>query len=149
MIQRILVATDGQEHSARAVQRALELADQLKAELHLVHVRRPFEPMLLVNYPLPIVDDQSRIEYEQRSLSGARQVLAEPVAQAHARGLVAQVHVPVSDQAWQGILDTAMLCGADLIVMASHGRGSLKALLLGSETHKLLTQSSIPVMVVR
>ena len=49
MFQRILIATDGQSHSDRAVERGLDLATQLNAELHLLHIRRPFEPMLLVS----------------------------------------------------------------------------------------------------
>jgi nucleotide-binding universal stress UspA family protein len=149
MFQRILIATDGDAPSSRAVDRGLALAAQLNAELHLVHVRRPFEPMLLVSYPLPVVDEQSRIDYDQRSLEIAHKVLTEPMARAKAAGLIVKLHVPADTQAWQGILDTAVQINADMIVMATHGRGSLKALLLGSETHKLLTQSRIPVLVVR
>ncbi len=39
--------------------------------------------------------------------------------------------------------------GCDLIVMASHGRRGLSAMLLGSETQKVLTHSSIPVLVIK
>jgi nucleotide-binding universal stress UspA family protein len=50
---------------------------------------------------------------------------------------------------WQSILDTAKQEGCDLIVMASHGRRGVSALLLGSETQKVLTHSTLPVLVVR
>jgi nucleotide-binding universal stress UspA family protein len=50
---------------------------------------------------------------------------------------------------WEGILKTAKARRADLVVMASHGRGSLSGLLLGSETTKVLTHSKIPVLVCR
>jgi nucleotide-binding universal stress UspA family protein len=50
---------------------------------------------------------------------------------------------------WEAILEQAKLQGADLIVMASHGRRGMSALLLGSETQKVLTHGTIPVLVVR
>jgi nucleotide-binding universal stress UspA family protein len=46
-------------------------------------------------------------------------------------------------------VDHASASGADLIVMASHGRKGVSALLLGSETQKVLTHSAVPVLVVR
>jgi len=50
---------------------------------------------------------------------------------------------------YEAIIDTAKDRNCDLIVMASHGRRGLNAVLLGSETQKVLTHSSIPVMVYR
>ena len=47
------------------------------------------------------------------------------------------------------ILDHARNQGCDLVVMASHGRRGVSALLLGSETQKVLTHSELPVLVVR
>jgi nucleotide-binding universal stress UspA family protein len=49
----------------------------------------------------------------------------------------------------EAILQTAAAEGCDLIFMASHGRRGLSALVLGSETHKVLTHSTIPVLVFR
>ena len=50
---------------------------------------------------------------------------------------------------WEAIIDHAKLMECDLLVMASHGRRGVAALLLGSETQKVLTHSKIPVLVVR
>jgi hypothetical protein len=47
------------------------------------------------------------------------------------------------------IIDTAESKGCDLIVMASHGRHGISAIVLGSETVKVLTHSKIPVLVHR
>ena len=64
-------------------------------------------------------------------------------------------HVPVgkvfvtNDQPWQGIIDTAKAKKCDLIVMASHGRKGITGLIIGSETHKVLTHSKTPVLVCR
>jgi nucleotide-binding universal stress UspA family protein len=53
------------------------------------------------------------------------------------------------DQPYEAIIGTAASKGCDLIVMASHGRRGMKALVLGSETTKVLTHSKIPVLVLR
>jgi nucleotide-binding universal stress UspA family protein len=58
------------------------------------------------------------------------------------------VHL-VSDHPYQAIIDTARGKGCDLICMASHGRKGVAALVLGSETSKVLTHSTIPVLVCR
>jgi nucleotide-binding universal stress UspA family protein len=50
---------------------------------------------------------------------------------------------------FQAIIDTAKMKGCDLIVMASHGRRGPSAIVLGSETVKVLTRSAIPVLVYR
>jgi len=55
----------------------------------------------------------------------------------------------VHDQPYRAIIDAAQALGCDLIVMASHGRRGISALLLGSETPKVLTHSTIPVLVYR
>jgi nucleotide-binding universal stress UspA family protein len=49
----------------------------------------------------------------------------------------------------RAIIDTAENSGCDLIAMASHGRRGVSALVIGSETNKVLTHSSIPVLVYR
>ena len=55
----------------------------------------------------------------------------------------------VSDVPYQAIIDAASAAGCDLIFMASHGRRGISGLLLGSETQKVLTHSTIPVLVYR
>ena len=55
----------------------------------------------------------------------------------------------IHDQPYRAIIDAAHALGCDLIVMASHGRRGISALLLGSETVKVLTHSTIPVLVYR
>src|SRR2546427_618255 len=55
----------------------------------------------------------------------------------------------VNDHPYEGIIDTARTKGCDLIFMASHGRKGVAALVLGSETTKVLTHSKIPTLVCR
>jgi nucleotide-binding universal stress UspA family protein len=54
-----------------------------------------------------------------------------------------------SDSPYDTIIWVADKRGCDLIMMASHGRKGIGALLLGSETQKVLTHSKIPVLVYR
>jgi len=60
-----------------------------------------------------------------------------------------EVFHTVSDSPYEAIVDAAKKKKCDLIVMASHGRRGLSALVLGSETHKVLIHSKIPVLVCR
>jgi nucleotide-binding universal stress UspA family protein len=50
---------------------------------------------------------------------------------------------------YEGILETAEAEGCDLIVMGSHGRQGVKALILGSVAQKVLTHAKVPVLVVK
>jgi nucleotide-binding universal stress UspA family protein len=58
------------------------------------------------------------------------------------------VHVE-HEHPYQAIINTAKNSRCDLVVMASHGRRGVSAIVLGSETVKVLTHSAIPVLVYR
>ena len=60
-----------------------------------------------------------------------------------------KVVVVFDDHPHTAIINNARKVKADLIVMASHGRRAVSALLLGSETQKVLSLTKIPVLVVR
>ena len=68
---------------------------------------------------------------------------------ARADGIACQAHTVEALHPWEAILDHAKTQNCDVIVMASHGRRGLSALLLGSETQKVLTHASIPVLVIK
>jgi len=67
--------------------------------------------------------------------------------EARAEGVVCETVQVEEDQPYQGIIDVAAQRGCDLIVMASHGRSGLTAIVLGSVTTKVLTHTKIPVLV--
>jgi nucleotide-binding universal stress UspA family protein len=85
----------------------------------------------------------------------------EKAAAQHAMGILAKVHeaaaklkvvceiVHVVDFAAEAIIETARAKGCDLIVMASHGRRGMKRLLLGSQAQRVVSLSSLPVLVCR
>ena len=78
----------------------------------------------------------------------ARNVVAVKDA-CSAAGVACTGHTVESVSVWEAVVDYAKQHGCDLIVMASHGRRGVQALLLGSETNRVLTHSTIPVLVVR
>ena len=87
---------------------------------------------------------------EQRLSQYRQQVVADAIEQAAREVDVAcTVLHRVSDSPWDEIIKVAMERECDLIFMASHGRRGVSALLLGSETNKVLTHSKIPVLVTR
>ena len=67
--------------------------------------------------------------------------------EARAAGVVCETVQVEQDHPYQGIIDTAEQRGCDLIVMASHGRSGIAAIVLGSVTTKVLTHTKIPVLV--
>jgi nucleotide-binding universal stress UspA family protein len=88
-------------------------------------------------------------EYEKGAAEHAARILATVSDAGKGRGLdCATVHIP-GRYAAEGIVDCANEKGCDLIVMASHGRRGLSKLLLGSETSRVLTHTSLPVLVCR
>jgi len=131
MYQRILVPTDGSEMSTRAVQTAASLAKLIGAKLQAFSVKEPF-PYSAISEMQPTPPQEF---YDAQERAAQARLSA---AQATAR-----------QQAWEAILDHAKASGCDLVVMASHGRRGMAALLLGSAPQKVLTHSSIPVLVVR
>jgi nucleotide-binding universal stress UspA family protein len=68
---------------------------------------------------------------------------------ANAAGLNCDGYTVEALHPWEAILDQAKQQSCDLIVMASHGRRGVTALLLGSETNRVLTHSPLPVLVVK
>ena len=88
-------------------------------------------------------------DYEEQSRVLSERAI-EQVRMAARRGAVpCETIREVHDQPYRAIIDAAHALGCDLIVMASHGRRGISALLLGSETAKVLTHSTIPVLVYR
>jgi len=144
MFKRILVPTDGSELSGKAIAAAVELAKTLKATLVGMTTLEPYSYSNLSEYRPETLDD-----YEARMDQAGAERLAR-IANAAAQAGVAVETISVkSFSPYEAIIDTATGKGCDLIIMASHGRRGLNAVLLGSETQKVLTHSSIPVMVYR
>jgi nucleotide-binding universal stress UspA family protein len=144
MYKRLLIATDGSDVTQKAVQAALELARATGGELFAISVKEPF-PYSAISEMQP-VPPQEFFDAQERIANERVRVV---VAAATAAGLSCQAHTVEALHPWEAILDHATTQQCDLVVMASHGRRGLSALLLGSETQKVLTHSTIPVLVVK
>jgi nucleotide-binding universal stress UspA family protein len=144
MYTRILVPTDGSDISRKAVQTACDLARLCGSTLVLLSVKVPFPYAAMSELqPVPpqeFYDAQDRItgQWVQEGAELARKA-GVPVETATVDGF----------HPWEGIIEQAQQSRCDLIVMASHGRRGLSAMLLGSETTRVLTHSPLPVLVVR
>jgi nucleotide-binding universal stress UspA family protein len=143
----LLVPTDGSELSDKAVQQAVSLGQSLEASITFFHVQSNF-PISLVGVG-ELIDPNTVTALVQAARDGAERILAAAVATAKAAGVVSSQDTVVHSMPYAAIVEAADRHGADLIVMASHGRRGLEGVLLGSETHKVLTHSSCPVLVVR
>ena len=148
MYKRILVATDGSELAQKAVTHGLALAKSVGAEASLLTATMMWSAMEMTEHaghgePHPIED------YERKSAKWANKILAACKEQADKAGVkCTTIHVSDTDPD-KAIVETAKTRGCDLIVMASHGRGPIGRLLLGSIALKVLTYTPIPVQIVR
>ncbi|WP_295645007.1 universal stress protein [uncultured Methylibium sp.] len=144
MYQRILVPTDGSDITAKAVATAITLARSLGAQVETMSVKDPF-PYSAISEIQPIAP-QEYFEAQERI---ARQRVDQVVATCREAGLDCPATTVEALHPWQAIVDHAKARGCDLIVMASHGRRGMSALLLGSETQRVLIHTTLPVLVVR
>ena len=144
MFKKILLPTDGSELSGKAIDGGLAFAKALGASVVGLTVVEPYSYSNLSEYRPETLDD-----YEQRSDKVAAARLGQIADAAAKVGIPVETLSVKSFSPFEAIIETAKGRGCDVIFMASHGRKGLSAVLLGSETQKVLTHSTIPVMVYR
>ncbi len=143
MYKHILIPTDGSPLSDKAIAAGAALARAVNAKLTVLTVTIPFHifSVDMVEYTQP--------RYEEQMKAFAARVLAKAAAAAKTAGVQCQTLHLEHEHPYRAIIDTAQSKGCDLILMASHGRRGVSALVLGSETVKVLTHSNLPVLVHR
>ena len=145
LYKRILIATDGSELAGKAVAAGFNLARQLGAKVTAVTVTEPWTALVAGDAGIAFPVD----EYEKSSNENAAQVLAS-VSKLARKADIACTTVHAKDQyPADGILEAAKTNNCDLIVMASHGRRGLGRLLLGSQAVKVLSHTTVPVLICR
>ena len=147
MYKTLLVATDGSKLSDKALAHAIALAQAVGSAL-IAFYAAP-------DYPMPayadgvVYEPVSRKEYAKLAAEDAQKILEAAAAKAEAAGVTCKTAYAIAAAPWEAILAAAKKHKCDAIVMASHGRRGISAVLLGSETQKVLTHSKLPVIVVR
>jgi len=148
MFKHVLVPTDGSKLSMRGVKAGMRLARALGARVTGLYVVPPYLPPMYGEAAIYLRGHSER-EYKRNGVRAARHAL-EPAAREARRARVPfTTRTIYSAPAWEGILRAARSGKCDAVVIASHGRGGLGGLFLGSETQKVLARSKIPVLVVR
>ena len=145
MFKHLLIPTDGSDLSRKALLYGVELAREHKAKVTALTVRPPY----VVGSMDMIGVVGSQDEFEAETQRYADYALTQARMAAEAAGVKIETVQDVGDQPYKAIIDCAQANKCDLIVMASHGRRGVSALLLGSETVKVLTHSATPVLVYR
>lgn len=148
MYKHILLPVDGTELSLKALEECLALAKSIGANVDILNVVAHFKLRVPEAFTSDIVRQIER-QREQEYMKTAEGKLGELCARMKAAGVACQAQVVAGDSPYEEIIAAAEKRGCDLIMMASHGRRGLDAVLLGSETVKVLTHSKIPVLVVR
>ncbi len=149
MFKHILVPTDGSELSKTSAEKAIAFAKDSRAKLTFLNV--------LPEAPAPATGFSDDAHYDpakpkrflEESERQARKFVDPVLAQAKEAGVSADAVFLPSHAPHEAIIRAAQEHGCDLIFMASRGRSGLNALLLGSETHKVLNLCKIPVLVYR
>lgn len=147
MFKHLLVPTDGTQLSTDTIQRAVTFAKEAGARITFFFAKP--------DYPISyygegaLIDPTTPDEFAAMADQQAKAVLAACEAIARNFDVPCASVSSVSDRPYEGIIAAAEQGGADLIFMASHGRRGISALLLGSETQKVLTHTKIPVLVYR
>ena len=148
MYNRILIATDGTALANKAVSYGIALAKLAKAPISVVTVTDLWSAFEMAHdYDRGKKDPIG--SYEALAAAAAKRVLDKAREEAQSQGVdCTAIHVADKHPA-EGIIATAKEVGADLIVMASHGRRSINRLLLGSQANEVVTHSEVPVLIVR
>lgn len=146
MFNNILIPTDGSDQSRRAMDTGIELAKVHQSKITGIHVIPDYH--LLIAYE-GAFDPVTEERIEEEAKARAEGYLADMKRAAQAAGIPCDTVCETSDHPYDAILKTAETRGCDLILMTSHGRKGLAAVLLGSETRKVLTHTKVPVLVVR
>lgn len=147
-IRKILVPTDGSSRAAKGIRQAVRLARALRAQLDGIYVVAP-SPAAYGEHGRYYAGGLTLADYRKYTCHAAAKALGVIERAAKSARVPCATQSITDAKPWHGILRAARATRADLIVMASHGRGAVSTLLLGSETSRVLAQSKIPVLVAR
>ena len=143
MYTNILIPTDGSELAGKAVQHGIALAKRIGAKVTVLTVLPPFHTFTTDAQMIEDTPDQYKVHMQKH----AEKTLAAAAQTAQAAGVTCETVQVEHEHPYRAIIDTAGSNNCDLIVMAC--RHGVSAIILGSETVKVLTHCKIPVLVHR
>jgi len=153
MFKKILVPTDGSALSEKAINAALELAGEIGASMVAVSVAEPYPYIIPVSGGLIIEPSVAREDLLAMNDEHLHRVAEENVqavvAAAQSVGVACEAKTATSSKPYEEIIKAIDEFGCDVVFMASHGRKGINKFFLGSETQKVLSSASVPVMVFR
>jgi nucleotide-binding universal stress UspA family protein len=147
MFKRILIPTDGSPTANKAVKAGIELAKMLGARVTGYYAVEPIETSIYGEGYM--FSSPSRARLENHAKAVGRRHLAKMARLARAAGVRFDSVCAKAQTPYDGIVDTARRKFCDAIVMGSHGRRGIAAMVMGSVTNKVLAKSRIPVLVFR
>jgi nucleotide-binding universal stress UspA family protein len=147
MYEHLLVPVDGSELSAKAIEHSIGLAKMLGASI-LGFTAEPPLPVLVVEQGAVAYDAATFEAHHERCERHARDILDAFAARARQAGVPFEGHFVITDDVQQAIVDTADKHRCDLIVMATHGRHGLDALIHGSLAKSVLAHSKLPLLIL-
>jgi nucleotide-binding universal stress UspA family protein len=150
MYRHILIPTDGSELAEHAVTNGLSLAKSVGAKVAVIIVEDPFD---WLSVPETRASQRQALDelakHKEQVKKHAENVLGRAADAAKKAGVSCDTMQVSNTHPYKAIIAAATDKGCDLIVMSSHGRGGLSAVVLGSVTNKVLTHTKIPVLVYR
>jgi nucleotide-binding universal stress UspA family protein len=146
MYQKILLPTDGSALCDSAAQKGIDFAKFAGASIVAFHAI-PATSYLIYTEAGP--SDVLAEQFEREARVRGERLVEALKSRAGEAGVSCETLLLTHDHPWEGIIEAANTTACDLIFMASHGRRGLSAMLLGSETARVLTHTKIPVMVYR
>ncbi len=150
MIIKILVPVDGSEHSDRALNFALDLAEKYSAKITLLNVAQPvidYGPMLVTQ---PMLPPESMPIYVKEIEDAHKRLLTEAVKKAKkAKPDLSISKILTDGRPADRIVEIAKKENFDLIVMGSRGTGGIKKFFLGSVSDRVADEASCPVLLVK
>ncbi|HJW26108.1 MAG TPA: universal stress protein [Rhodocyclaceae bacterium] len=147
MFKHILVPTDGSQLSQDTASRAVSFAKEAGAKITILFAK-PEYPIAYFGEGA-LIDPTTPEKFAELADQQAAEYLGAVQKMCEEAGVACDTVSVTSDVPYEAIIEAADKAGCDLIFMASHGRRGFSGLLLGSETHKVLTHSRIPVLVYR
>jgi nucleotide-binding universal stress UspA family protein len=145
MYANVLIPTDGSELAGKAVRHGIALAQRIGSKITALTVSPPFHTFTT---DTQMIED-TPAQYKTRMRDHAEKTLGAIADAARTAGVACEILHLDHEHPYRAIIDTVDAKGCDLIIMASHGRRGIAAIVLGSETLKVLTHCKIPVLVHR